>query len=382
MQHSIDGPVGNEVTESLRYAVVGVGDMGREHLRNITAIPGGEVVAVADPHEPSVDQALRVAPGPRVFAAVEDLMAHVQVDVLVVATPNHTHRAVVERIVERSGAFSPHLLLEKPLCTTTEDCRHLERLLDGYPAVTWVGMAGRYSPPVATLIKEVERGVTGTPRMVSIREHRRPFSPKVGNWNRFARHTGGTLVEKCCHFFDLMRYILGDEPSRVIGSGGRDVNHLDERYGGEQPDILDNAYVIVDFAAGARASLDLCMFAEQSRHQTEIVVSGTAGQVEVGLPEGVVWVGERELPWRPEARREPDRIRTIDVQVDEAALRLGAHHGATWFQHLAFQRAVRDGRAPGVGIRDGLMAVAMGQAAERSVSQGRPVMMEEVLGPP
>jgi hypothetical protein len=40
------------------------------------------------------------------------------------------------------------------------------------------------------------------------------------------------------------------------------VNHLDERYDGERPDILDNAYVVVDFASGARALLDLCMFAE------------------------------------------------------------------------------------------------------------------------
>ena len=53
--------------------------MGREHLRNITAIPGGEVVAVADPHEASIDQALRVTPDARVFAAVEELMAHVEV---------------------------------------------------------------------------------------------------------------------------------------------------------------------------------------------------------------------------------------------------------------------------------------------------------------
>ena len=69
------------------------------------------------------------------------------------------------------------------------------------------------------------------------------------------------------------------------------------------------------------------------------------------------------------------------MEVDEATRRLGAHHGATYFQHLAFQRVVRDGGEPGVGIRDGLMAVAMGQAAELSVSRGRPVMMEEVLMP-
>ena len=86
--------------------------------------------------------------------------------------------------------------------------------------------------------------------MVAIREHRFPFLRKVGDWNRFSRNTGGTLVEKCCHFFDLMAHILDDEPMRVLASGDQDVNHLDERYDGETPDILDNAFVVVDFAGG------------------------------------------------------------------------------------------------------------------------------------
>ena len=44
-------------------------------------------------------------------------------------------------------------------------------------------------------------------------------------------------------------------------SGAQDVNHLDERYDGAVGDILDNAFVVVDFADGVRAALDLCMFA-------------------------------------------------------------------------------------------------------------------------
>ena len=51
-------------------------------------------------------------------------------------------------------------------------------------------------------------GRVGTLQMLSIREHRFPFLPKVGDWNRFSRNTGGTMVEKCCHFFDLMRLII------------------------------------------------------------------------------------------------------------------------------------------------------------------------------
>lgn len=56
---------------------------------------------------------------------------------------------------------------------------------------------------------------------------------QVDNWNRFNRNTGGTLVEKCCHFFDLMTLIMGRKPRRVIASGSQAVNHLDEVYGKE-----------------------------------------------------------------------------------------------------------------------------------------------------
>ena len=47
-------------------------------------------------------------------------------------------------------------------------------------------------------------------------EPRFPFLRKVGDWNRFNRNTGGTLVEKCCHFFDLMNLVVPGNPKRVI----------------------------------------------------------------------------------------------------------------------------------------------------------------------
>lgn len=56
---------------------------------------------------------------------------------------------------------------------------------------------------------------------------------QVGNWNRFNKNTGGTLVEKCCHFFDLMTLIIDSKPTRVMASGGQSVNHLDEEYDGQ-----------------------------------------------------------------------------------------------------------------------------------------------------
>lgn len=55
----------------------------------------------------------------------------------------------------------------------------------------------------------------------------------MNNWNRFNVNTGGTLVEKCCHFFDLMRLFASANPVSVMASGGMDVNHKDEVYDGK-----------------------------------------------------------------------------------------------------------------------------------------------------
>jgi predicted dehydrogenase len=199
--------------------------------------------------------------------------------------------------------------------------------------------------------------------MFAVREHRFPFLPKVGNWNRFARNTGGTLVEKCCHFFDLMRLAVGSEAVRVYASGAMDVNHKDERYEGETPDILDNAYVIVDFANGARALLDLCMFAEGSRNQEEIAATGDLGKLECFVPESSVVIG----------RRAPREIERFAVPVDEKLLAAGFHHGSTFYEHERFFAAVVRGTPVEVTAEDGLRAVEIGAAAERSVKEGRPI---------
>ena len=148
-------------------------------------------------------------------------------------------------------------------------------------------------PAITRAIDIAHSGELGEVHMIAIREHRHPFLVKVDNWNRFSANTGGTLVEKCCHFFDLMRLIARANPMRVMASGGQDVNHLDEFYAGQRSDILDNALVIVEFENGVRSSLDLSMFAEGSQHHEELSVVGSRGKVEAFLPSGELRVGLR-----------------------------------------------------------------------------------------
>ena len=358
--------------EPFRYGIVGAGMMGQEHLRNLLALEDVVVTALADPHERSVTDALGwLPPGSDVatFTDHRDLVGAGLCDAVVVATPNHTH---VDVVLDLLGS-DLHLLVEKPLCTTVADCRRVIDAADGREQLVWVGLEYRYMPPVARVIRDVHRGAVGQVRMVALREHRFPFLDKVGSWNRFSRNTGGTLVEKCCHFFDLMAHIVGERPARVMASGAQDVNHLDERYDGEIPDILDNAYVIVEFPGGARGVLDLCMFAEASAHQEELAVVGDAGKLEAFLPDATVRSGMRVDG--------PAGV-VIETVHDPRVRHEGFHHGSSYLEHLDFLAAARSGTRPAVGLDDGLWSVATGVAAHRSIDEGRPVELAEVLGEP
>ena len=354
---------------TVRFGVIGTGMMGCEHLRNLLALPGAEITAACDPTPAPRDWARHTVGDGHAAAILADhheLLARDDVDAIVIASPNHTHAAILDDVFARRPALP--VMVEKPMCTTVDDCRRVVDRAARHDAIVWVGLEYRYMPPVARFLSEIADGATGDVKMVSVREHRFPFLPKTGNWNRFNRNTGGTLVEKCCHFFDLMRLVVRSPAVRVYASGAQDVNHLDESYNGERPDILDNTFVVVDYASGARGCLDLCMFAEASRNEQELVAVGDRGKVEAFVPGGTVRVGDRETR----------DVQEFDASHDERVAYAGFHHGASYLELAAFADAVRSAGRPEVDVHDGLWSVAVGVAAQQSIEERRPVEMREL----
>ncbi len=359
------------MSETIKYGIIGTGVMGQEHIQNINLIENAEVVAVCDTNESSRNQAKSlVRESTKFYNDLNELISKNIADAYIIATPNFTHINVLEQILKTNK----HLLIEKPLCTTTEDCKKFELLSKDYSKIIWTGMEYRYMPPVTQLINEVHNHVIGKIKMLSIREHRFPFLNKVDDWNRFIINTGGTLVEKCCHFFDLMRLVIQSEPIKVYASGSQDVNHLEEKYDGKTPDIIDNAYVIVDFENGVRGMLDLCMFAENSEYQEEIVAIGDIGKIETFVPSNASGKDSSEVRI---GLRKDNVNKSKEVKVDKDILAAGHHHGSTYFEHLAFINAIQKNKKPEVSLRDGLMSVAIGEAAENSIVENRVVFMKE-----
>lgn len=375
----------------VKLALVGAGNIGREHIRNLALLKDVmELVAVADNFEESRREARELLDkcgfeSCRVCETSDEVLKADDVQAIVIATPNFHHIDAIRQAAQSGKA----LMIEKPLCTTLADCREAAELAKASGQLWWVGMEYRYIPSIERLIREVTSGTVGSLKMLSIREHRFPFLTKVKDWNRFNEMTGGTLVEKCCHFFDLMLLMMDAPPVRVFGTGGQDVNHIDEDYEGRKPDILDNAYVCVDFANGSRACLDLCMFAEASRNQEEIIAVGDGGKLEAFAPSHgttqyspespnfVIGLRNGASPGRDPPKPQP--VSEMHIPIDPELMAAGHHCGATYTELKNFCEAVSAGTLEAqVSVGDGLRAVALGIAAQISIAERRVVEMSEL----
>ncbi|MGI9608776.1 MAG: Gfo/Idh/MocA family oxidoreductase, partial [Acidimicrobiia bacterium] len=123
-----------------------------------------------------------------------------------------------------------------------------------------------------------------------------------------------------------------------------------------------------EYDNGIRAMLDLCMFAEGSKYEQEIAVTGSTGKVEAHMiPGSMVRVGDRASGEVTEMEVSDDRIRHE-----------GHHVGSSYLETLEFTDAIRHQRPAGVTVEEGLRAVVIGVAAHRSIELGRVVEVSEV----
>ncbi len=374
----------------IKYGIIGSGMMGREHIQNIGLLDTATVVAISEPDTEQQSITHAMIPHATVYSHHRDMMKDTNIDVFVIASPNYTHANILLDICKTD---TRPILVEKPLCTTIDCCKKILDITAQYSAPIWVAMEYRYMEAISLLIKKGKQGLIGEKKMVSIREHRFPFLKKVGDWNRFNKNTGGTLVEKCCHFFDLMRVLMEDEVIRVYASGAKDVNFLDEEYQGQVPDIIDNAYVVLEFQSGKRAMLDLCMFCGGSYYQEYIAVLGDKGKLECKIPgPDRLWAvddinelghstgfdGEHrnsELVFSPRSPKGPVHQ---EIKANKTLRCVGDHLGSTFYQHQKFNAVVQGEGNVEVSVEDGVKSVIIGLIAEKSIRDHQVIEMGDI----
>ena len=118
------------------------------------------------------------------------------------------------------------------------------------------------------------------------------------------------------------------------------------------------------------------MFAENSDMQEELSAVGDKGKIETSVPSSKS--GKTSSYIRIGMRKKFKATREL-IKVDKKILQAGHHHGSTYYQHLAFLKAIKNKTKPEVSLNDGMISVAIGEAAEKSIKEKRIVKINELI---
>jgi predicted dehydrogenase len=363
---------------SLKFNIIGVGVNGQEHI-HVTYLEGRAAIhGIYDPNPSSVAAAQQLhqkwSRGQElvIYDSLEAACNDPAVDGLIICTPNYTHLEVV-KVAAQSGK---HILLEKPIATSVPDALSIMEMAEAYTAVFQIGLQYRYKPTYHEAIYEIlTRQAIGQVKTISIAEHRIPFLDKVNQWNKFAEYSGDTLIEKCCHYFDLLNLFAGSRPFNVYASGSMAVNFTEFEYNGRSSDILDNAFVIVNYENGIRASFNLCMFAPL--FYEELIVCGDDGRLKTY--EQVDFLPQSSSHTHLEIMcgdNKPSRRATPNYP---ALIEQSGHHGATYYEHVNFVNNIQGQPTQTATAREGFWSIVVAAAAQQSIQTGKVVTINDFL---
>jgi predicted dehydrogenase len=225
------------------------------------------------------------------------------------------------------------------------------------------------------LYETLSRKTIGDIKTIALSESRPPFLDKVGQWNKFNIKSGGTLLEKCCHYFDLINLLASSRPMRVYAVGGRAVNFRDFEYDGVKSDIDDHAFVIIEYVNGVKANFSLNMFSPN--FSEELIVVGERGRLVAAESFDIHQESAGEVSMHIETG-ERESSREIKLSFPKA-IESSGHHGSTYFEHISFFDLIEGKETGAATIKDGFWSIIVATAAQLSVSRGEPVSIEEML---
>ena len=348
-----------------KLAIIGTGTIGQEHMYVATMLGRARVHGIYDSQAHSMDvaeQNFKTYSNHSLirYADLGAACSDPEVDALMICTPNYTHSDVLN-VAMRSGK---PIFLEKPMATTLADAHGIVKANDAYPSFVQIGLQYRYKAQYIEAFHELqERKAVGAIKTISMSEYRPPFLDKVGQWNKFNQNSGGTLVEKCCHYFDLINLLADAIPLRVYASGGQAVNFLDFEKNGVPADIDDHAFVIIDYANGVRANFTLNMFCHDFRE--ELVVAGDTGRL---MANEVFNIHQKQPSTATVVLEKGEWGASKQTDVTYAReIEKSGHHGATYYEHIAFVDQLEGKTTDAATPVQGLWSMVVACAAQHSL---------------
>jgi UDP-N-acetylglucosamine 3-dehydrogenase len=333
-------PVG---ARELHVGLIGLGSMGRNHLRVLGGLPGVRLAAVADPDVAAL-AAATAGSGAQTFAEPMLMLSEADLDAVVIAAPTTSHLPLTLAAVERGIA----VLVEKPLAATPAEADRIVAAASaaGAPPVQ-VGHVERFNPAVLELERLLKSGWLSTVFAISSRRAG-PFPARIRDV--------GVTVDLATHDVDILCAIAGERPCRVSAETARRI-HADHE------DLL---FGLMSFPSGTVAMLDVDWLTPAKRRQLTVV--GEEGMFELDYLTQHLTFARATDTTNP--RLIGGYAPTFEAELVELPVATGEPLAA---ELAAFVRVVRDGGRPLVGAADGRWAVVLADALLTAARERRTV---------
>ncbi len=331
---------------TVNIALLGAGRIGKAHAKAVSATEGATLVAVADMF-PEAAQALADTCGARV-ATVEEIAGSSGIDAVIICTPTDTHADLIEQFARAGKA----IFCEKPIDLSLERVRTCLKTVADLKATLMIGFNRRFDPHFRAVRDAIDEGRIGDVEMVHITS-RDPGAPPAS----YIQVSGGIFWDMTVHDFDMARFLLGEEVATVYASASVLVDPEIGKLGD-----YDSATIVLTTASGKQCSISNSRRATYGYDQ-RIEVHGSKGAVSAeNLRPVSIEVASAEGYVRPPLH---DFFMTRYADAYAAEIR-------------AFVQAINNQTAPSPSGDDGLKALALAEAAVKSVAERRAVGMDEV----
>jgi len=317
--------------KEVNVAVIGTGAWGKNHARVFYELENAHLVAVCDINEERA-KSIATKYNAEYFTNFEDILKRADIEAVSIATPTTTHYSIVEKALD----YNKKVLVEKPIASTIEEAKKIANRIKKENHFLMVGFISRFDPSLS-LVKEIIRsGKIG--KIVHLYARRvGPFWPeRVGDI--------GVIKDVALHDIDLFRYYIDSNPISVYTIAGS-LRHKYEDY----------ASIIMKFENDISAIIEANWITPHKKR--EINVTGANGILLVDIMtqevqlESEQWIMKSKTHWK-----EPLKL-----------------------ELAAFINAIINDKDPPVTATDGLIALAIAEAALQSSREGFPVRTDKLI---
>jgi myo-inositol 2-dehydrogenase/D-chiro-inositol 1-dehydrogenase len=331
---------------TVRFAILGAGRIGQVHARAVASTADATLVAISDPMEAAAQNVARAFGCD--IRSIDDIAASADVDAVAICTPTNTHADLIEQF-SRAGKA---VFCEKPIDLNLERVKDCLTTVAAQQATLMVGFNRRFDPDFMALKKAIDDGKIGDVEMVTI-SSRDPSAPPP----EYIEVSGGIFRDMTIHDFDVARWLLDEEIDTVQAA----ASVLTDPEIGKLGDF-DSVNVILTTATGKQATITNSRRATYGYDQ-RIEVLGSKGSVAAqNMREANIVLADAD------GFHEPPLLdffmtRYVAAYANEIAAFVAALNGET--------------ATPTTG-HDGMMALALADAALLSVAEKRVVTLSEI----